>query len=180
MNEAWKDVVEYEGIYQISTKGNFRRNPDNPRKAAYPKYINRLGYEYVSISNNCKKANKTIHQLVAAAFIPNFKYGMHINHKDGNKVNNDLANLELTNSVHNNTHAHTLPTTSKPGLSKYHNVTRLIDKRHKNPKIVYIAGVKIASKRYHIGNFADEIEAAKAVDSYLDKIGDTLRLRNFP
>ena len=59
-------------------------------------------------------------------------------------------------------------------------MTRLIDKRHKNPKIVYIAGVKIASKRYHIGNFADEIEAAKAVDSYLDKIGDTLRLRNFP
>lgn len=180
MQEEWKDVVDYEGIYQISNKGNFRRDPSNPRKAAYPIQFNRLGYAYVSISNKNKKANKTIHQLVAAAFMPNFKYGLHINHKDGDKTNNCISNLELTNAVHNNTHAFTLPTTTKPGKSKYRNVSILLDKRHKNPKITYTASVKINSKRHFIGSFKNEIEAAIAVDKYLDLIGDTIRLRNFP
>ena len=180
MFEEWKDVVDYEGIYQISNKGHFRRNPDNPRKAKYPLYKNRLGYLYVSISHKTKKANKTIHQLVAAAFISNFKYGMHINHIDGDKTNNCIDNLELTNAVHNNTHAFTLPTTTKPGKSKYKNVSIMLDKRHKNPKITYMASVRINSKRHFIGSFSNEVEAALAVDAYLDKIGDNIRLRNFP
>lgn len=180
MQEYWKDVVDFEGIYQVSNKGNFRRNPLNPRKAVYPKFINRLGYEYVSLCLKGVKTNKTIHQLVAAAFIPNFKYGMHINHLDGIKTNNHLCNLELTNSVHNNTHAHTLTTTFKRGKSKYRNVSIRLDKRHKNQKPSYIAGIKINTERHYIGSFNDEIEAARAVDAYLDKIGDTIRLRNFP
>lgn len=180
MAEQWKDVVDFEGIYQISNKGNFRRNPLNPRKARYPKQINRLGYEYISMSKKDKRINKAIHQLVAAAFIPNFKYGMHVNHKDGNKTNNCLSNLELSNPVHNNTHAATLPTTTKPGKSKYRNVSIQQNKRHKIPEIKYMASVKIQKRRHYIGVFKNEIEAAKAVDRYLDKIGDTMRLRNFP
>ena len=180
MNEEWKDVVDFESIYQISNLGNFRRNPLNPRKAKYPKFVNRLGYQYISISKNGKRNNKTVHQLVAAAFIPNFKYGMHINHIDGNKVNNDLCNLEISNPVHNNTHAHTLSTASKPGKSKYRNVSIRYDKRHKIPHAAYTANVKINSVRHYIGTYKTEIEAAKAVDTYLDSIGDTLRIRNFP
>lgn len=187
MYEQWKDVLDYEGLYQISNFGNFRRHPDkqskwrkNPKPLERAKYINRLGYEYVCLCKNDIKCNKTIHQLVAAAFIQSFKYGMHINHKDGIKTNNCIENLELTNAVYNNTHAHTLSTAFKPGKSKYYNVSVLYDKRHINPKINYIASVKINSKRHFIGSFTNEIEAAKAVDKYLDKIGDTVRLRNFP
>ena len=180
MNEIFKDVVGYEGLFEISNKGNFRRNPNNPRKAQYPKHLNKLGYQYVSVCVNGKKSNKTIHQLVAAAFIPDFKYGMHINHIDGDKTNNHLDNLELSNYVHNNTHAHTLPTTTKPGKSKYRNVSIQYDNRHSIPKPRYVASVKINNKRHYIGSFTDEVEAAKAVDNYLDSIGDTLRIRNFP
>lgn len=180
MKEVWKDVVDYEDIYQISNLGNFRRNPDNPRKANYPKQINRIGYQYVSISHKGNKANKTIHQLVAAAFIPGFKYGMHINHIDGNKFNNCLDNLELSNHVHNNTHAHTLASTTKPGKSKYRNVSIRKDSRSGSTKLRYVASVKINSKRHYIGSFKCEVEAAKAVDAYLDSIGDTIRIRNFP
>ncbi len=180
MDESWKNVVNGEGIYLISNKGNFKRNPINPRKnAKYPKFTNRLGYHYVSIRINGKKTNKTIHQMVMAAFKKDFKYGMHVNHIDGDKTNNCLNNLEFSNHVHNNTHAHTLPTTTKPGKSKYRNVSIRVDKRHKHPKIAYVASVKIDSKRHYIGSFVDETDAAKAVDKYLDKIGDTMRLRNF-
>ena len=97
-----------------------------------------------------------------------------------NKTNNLITNLELSNPVHNNTHAHTLTTTTKPGKSKYKNVSIRYDKRHSNPKPLYVASIKINSKGHYIGSFTDEVEAAKAVDSYLDKIGDTLRIRNFP
>lgn len=180
MNEYWKDVVDYEGIYQISNLGNFRRNPDNPRKAVYPKLLNRYGYVYVSISKLSKRTNKTIHQMVAAAFIPNFKYGMHINHKDGVKTNNCLDNLELSDPVHNNTHAYTLPTAHKPGKSKYRNVLTCIDNRYAIPKICYRAQVKINGKRNYLGTFTYEEDAAKAVDDFLERIGDTLRIRNFP
>ena len=131
MNEIWKDVVDYEGIFEISNLGNFRRNPSNPYKAKYPKFLNRLGYEYVSIQIKGKKSNRSIHQLVAGAFIPNFVYGMHLNHIDGIKNNNNLTNLELSNPTHNNTHSYTLSTTSKPGKSKYRNVSVRIDKRNK-------------------------------------------------
>ena len=180
MYEEWRDVKDFEGIYEISNLGNFRRNSKKPRKAKYPKHINRLGYQCISISKDGKKSNKTVHQLVGAAFIRNFKYGMHINHKDGNKLNNCLGNLEKTNWVENNTHAHTLDTTSKPGKSKYKNVSTLVDKRNKQPKVKYVASIKINSKRHYIGSYNCEIEAAKAVDTYLDFIGDTVRIRNFP
>lgn len=181
MEEEWKDVVDGEGIYEISNKGNFRRNPNNPRKnAKYPKLINKGGYQYISIYLKGKKANKTIHQLVMAAFKKGFKYGMHINHNNGIKTCNELWNLEMTNFVHNNTHAYTLLTTTKPGKSKYRNVSIRRDKRHKNPKTLYVASVKINSVRHYIGTFKDEVFAAKAVDTYLDKIGDNIRLRNFP
>lgn len=180
MTIEWRDVRDFEGIYQISNSGDFRRNLKNPRKAQYPKQVNRLGYQYISISKNGKKFNKTVHQMVAAAFIDGFVYGMHVNHVDGNKLNNHLNNLELTNPVHNNTHAHTLPTTPKPGKSIYRNVSIKLDKRHKNPKPMYMASVKINKIRHYLGTFNDETDAAKAVDSFLDEIGDTTRLRNFP
>jgi hypothetical protein len=180
MKEIWKDVVDFEGIYEISNFGNFRRNPLKSRKAKYPKLLNRLGYEYIGISKDGKRTNKTVHQMVAAAFIPNFKYGMHVNHINGIKHDNTLTNLELSNHVHNNTHAHTLPTAYKPGKSKYFNVSIRKDKRNKNPRFDYVASIKINSIRHYIGTFLTEIEAAKAVDNYLDKIGDTLRIRNFP
>ena len=72
MNEVFKDVVGSEGVYQISNKGNFRRHPDKPRKANYPKQINKLGYQYISISLKGKKTNKTekITEVINELFIP--------------------------------------------------------------------------------------------------------------
>lgn len=178
MLEEWKDIVNFEGLYQISNYGNFRKHPNkqgkcrkNPKPLERATQLNRRGYEYIDLCKDNRKSKKTVHQAVAAAFIPNFTYGMMINHKDGNKLNNDLSNLELSDSVHNNTHAHSIGLTPKPGKSQYHNVSS-----YKNN--LYMASVKINSKRNIIGFFAIEIEAAKAVNDFLDSIGDTIRKRN--
>lgn len=186
MYEEWKDIVDFENLYQISNKGNFRKHPDKQGKRKNSKEllraisINYLGYEYIDLCKKGVKSKKTVHQAVAAAFIPNFKYGMQINHIDGNKRNNSVNNLEITDYCLNNTHAHKLFLHTKPGKSKYFNVSTQLDKRHKIPKEKYIAQVTIDSKHHYIGCFNLEIDAAKAVDIFLNSIGDTQRNRNFP
>jgi hypothetical protein len=188
MCECWEDVVEYEGLYQISDLGNIRRHPDKQSKNKYRKpkplaramYINRLGYYYTTLSKNGKTQNKTIHQLVAAAFIPKFEYGMPVNHIDGDKKNNSIENLEKTTYQYNNLHAHKNGLVSKPGKSKYHNVHIRYSKYKHSVYTEYYASVKDNNKVVFCKYCATELEAAHAVDEFLDSINDTCRNRNFP
>lgn len=187
MSEIWKDVTDFEGLYQISNFGNFRRHPDkqgktrkNPKPLFRAKQLNRLGYEYVGLSKQGKTVKKTIHQLVAAAFLPNFSYGTMLNHIDGIKTNNHISNLEISSSIENNLHAHQIGLQNKPGKSRYRNVsTIIIDTRH-GYRVYYRASIKQDSKRIFCKQFKCEIEAAKAVDTFLDSISDTKHKRNFP
>ena len=186
MKEIWKDVKDYEDLYEVSNLGRFRRHISKLKEGRDEESLiraintNKDGYSYVSASKEATKKNRTVHQLVAAAFIPNFIYGTQINHIDGDKSNNCVDNLEVCDFSYNNAHAHALGLNPKKGKSKYRNVSTRIDKRHNTPKYTYMASVKINGKRNYIGTFTDEIEAAKAVDNFLDSIGDKVRQRNFP
>lgn len=116
--EIWKDVPGYEGKYQVSNRGNiislnrvepfpfngevFQRN----RKGRTLKTaIDRYGYPCCALRDNFKGKHFTIHRLVAMAFIPNPENHPQINHKDGNKLNNHVANLEWCTGVDNIRHA---------------------------------------------------------------------------
>ena len=179
-NEIWKDVVEFEGLYEVSNLGTFRRHhsltPNTSRKV----HENRLGYLYASMSVKGKTYKKTLHQLIARAFIEGFNYGDPVNHIDGNKHNNAVTNLEKTTASDNNIHAHTLGLRSKPGSSKYHYVHIVKEKYKDKVYVSYQAKIKEQGKVVFNKQFKDEVEAAKAVDTYLDSIKDTKRRRNFP
>ncbi len=188
MSEVWKDVIDFEGLYQVSDFGNFRRHPEKQSKNKYrtPKsldrkvQLNRDGYVLVDLCKENKKYKKTMHQLVAAAFMPNFVYGTEINHNDGNKENNHVDNLIPCTSQQNNLHQHRTGLCPKPGRSIYHNV-HIVKSRYKDKTYTYYqAKVKDMKKVIFMKQFTDEIEAAKAVDIFLDSIGDTQRARNFP
>ena len=186
--ENWKEVVDFEGLYLISDQGNLIRHPkakelskthntaNKPRKPQ----LNYLGYLYVDLCKNGKKYRKTVHQLVAAAFIPNFHYGDIVNHIDGDKTNNVVTNLEKVSTSENEIHKYAHGLGNKPGKSKYHNVHIIHSKYKDTVYTSYQASVKINNKRIYIGQFQDEAKAAKAVDAYWDSIGDTGHLRNFP
>lgn len=177
--EIWKDVVEYEGLYEISNLGNFRRHSSITSNTARSTHINRLGYAYVCLSKHGKSKNKTVHQLVAKAFFEDFNYGDHINHIDGNKLNNCLTNLEKTTISANNQHAHTTGLRTKPGSSKYHYV-HIVRERYKDRYYTYYqAKIKMQGKIVFNKQFTNELEAAHAVDAYLISIGDTTKKRNF-
>ena len=101
--EVWKDVAGYEGIYQISSLGrlkNIRRHRMmNPS-------INGSGYVVASLSKDGKCSMVRVHRLVAKAFLPQKHSDLRlVNHKDGNKTNNVVHNLEWVTPKINSVHA---------------------------------------------------------------------------
>ena len=108
-NEVWKDVAGYEGYYQVSNKGNVRSVERIVRGRKYGGRTLRPahdigGYLYVVLSKNGVTKNKKVHRLVAEAFIPNPNNYLEINHKDEDKTNNHVENLEWCTREHNINH----------------------------------------------------------------------------
>ncbi len=87
--------------YEITKNGKIRHKKFKKLKSIY---INDSGYKMVSINRNAKSSPQRVHRLLALTFIPNLNKMPHINHKDGDKYNNDLSNLEWTNILLNNQH----------------------------------------------------------------------------
>lgn len=109
MQEIWKDIKGYEGLYQVSNLGRVKslpRNTKNQYKNGIIKknIILKNGYYFINLYNNGSKLF-TIHKLVAQAFIPNLKNKPCINHIDGNKQNNCVDNLEWCTYSENELHA---------------------------------------------------------------------------
>jgi len=110
--ENWKDIKGYEGLYQISDKGvvkgvdrvlSYNANKTKQWKGKVIKTIvDHLGYCRVSLCKNGSVKTGKIHRLVAEAFLNGEG---HINHKDGNKLNNDVNNLEFCTNKENLHHA---------------------------------------------------------------------------
>jgi hypothetical protein len=130
LNEEWKDIKGYEGIYKVSNYGKIKnirlykhyyhtqnnkiykdyRLIDKYKSFRQNKILinssNDKGYFIISLcKNNISKTNR-IHQLVAQHFIPNPDNKPCVNHKDGNKQNNNVSNLEWCTHKENMIHAY--------------------------------------------------------------------------
>ena len=110
-NEVWKDIIGYEGFYQISNHGNVRGLMFSNNKVIKPKIHsisktdNGNGYLYISLSLNGKRKNKYVHRLVAEAFVKNQNKKTVVNHLDYNKKNNYFKNLEWCTTKENVLHS---------------------------------------------------------------------------
>ena len=107
--EIWKDVRGYEGLYKISNVGNVMSIKQHRyKKQNYVlKYdVDWKGYARVKLWRNNKGKNYKVHRLVAQAFIPNLENKLTVNHKDLNKLNNKLTNLEWATYKEQATHYH--------------------------------------------------------------------------
>lgn len=102
--EIWKDIKDYEGLYQVSNFGNIMSL--NYGRTGKPKkmtpYKNKRGYLQVCFRFGGKKTQPFIHRLVAEAFLSNPNNLPEINHKDEDKTNNSVENLEWCTREYNN------------------------------------------------------------------------------
>lgn len=100
MEEIWKDINGYEGLYKVSNLGKVINSQGRIKST----YVNNKGYCCLSLYKDSKEKHFTLHRLVAETFIPNPNGLEQINHLDGNKLNNRVSNLEWCNQGENYRH----------------------------------------------------------------------------
>ena len=109
--EEWKQIPNLP--YEISSLGKTR----NLQGKVLKTYVQNSGYEQIKINYQGLHIHKSIHRLVAEAFIPNPLNNPCVNHIDGNKLNNTVNNLEWCTNSENILHAR------KTGLNPYNKPT---------------------------------------------------------
>jgi hypothetical protein len=160
--EKWRDVIGYEGFYQVSNTGKIR-SCDRPvkqrnnsiqikRGRVLSPALNKSGYVICALSKDNKLSSYPVHRLVAMAWLRFPPPGMYeINHIDGNKQNNDVYNLEWSNRHNNLLHA------IKLGLMKYnrgenHHNSKFLNSEMQSIMEQRLAGATLVSlgKKYNV------------------------------
>lgn len=159
--EIWKDVVGYEGCYQISNLGRVKSLPRKKvlRERILKQGLDKDGYFCVAL---CKSTHKTtkVHQLVAMAFLDHKPCGMKlvVNHKDFIRTNNCVENLEIVTSRENTNLKHLKSTSQYTGVCWY----KQCDK--------WMASIKIGGKQNYLGLFEREYDAHLAYQKALSEL----------
>ena len=162
MIETWKDIPNYEGLYQVSDLGNVKSLANNKsKKEKLLKFTtNAYGYYHVNLSKNGKVQTITVHILVAMAFLNHIPNGINlvVNHKDFNTKNNKLSNLEVVTHRINCDKKHLKSKSKYTGVSWY--------ERYKKWK----STISVKGERIHLGYFNNEYDAHIAYENYLNKL----------
>ena len=170
MEEIWKDIPEYEGLYQVSNLGRVKSLPKewitgirtirrHNGKILKP-FMCLEGYLTVSLLKNFKCKKFKVHQLVAMAFLNHKPCGFNlvIDHINDNPSDNRVENLQIVTNRYN-----TCKTQGKYS-SQYKGVYWLKDKQR------WRAGILINKKPKFLGTFTDEYEAHLAYQNALKQI----------
>ena len=113
MEEIWKDIKGYEGLYQVSNSGRVKslKRKNNYGRTIKEKELKQMihqkGYLVVTLYKNGVGQRNRVHRLVAQTFIKNPKNYPQVNHKDENPRNNMIDNLEWCTNLYNSTYGHT-------------------------------------------------------------------------
>jgi hypothetical protein len=159
MQEIWKDVVGYEGLYKVSNVARILRIKKDTEKLLTP-HKESWGYFQVGLYMNGKRKTKMLHRLVYEAFKGPIKYT--IDHIDGDKSNNRLDNLQDITQRQNDTKKFDKTKTS----SRYTGV--YFDKRRNN----WQSRIQINGKTITLGRFINELDAANAYQKALSLVSD--------
>jgi len=157
--EIWKDVKDYEGLYQISHIGNVKSLRFNKLLDGH---IETVGYKCYSLTQNGITVIKKAHILVAIAFHGHVPCGYKrvINHIDFNKLNNHYLNLEITTQRQNSNRKHLKSSSIYTGVAwakhtnKWHSI------------------IRVNKKTVHLGYFDNEKEASDYYEAALLSINN--------
>ena len=104
--EEWRDILGYEGLYEVSDQGRVRslNYGCTGRIQLLKPAMNTQGYLFVILYKDGKRKECTVHRLVAQAFLTNAENLPQVNHIDENKQNNCVSNLEWCTCKYNINH----------------------------------------------------------------------------
>ena len=164
--EIWKDVEDYEGMYQVSNLGRVKSLArkssagHNLQEKIRKTPINTHGYSSVVLCKDGSKKTEAVHQLVAVAFLNHEPCGFNlvVNHIDFNKTNNNVNNLEIVTTRENTNRKHVKSSSKYTGVSWY------------KPSSKWKATIGINGKQEHLGYFKCEIAASRAYQTALNEI----------
>jgi hypothetical protein len=169
IDEIYKDIVGYEGIYQVSNFGNVRslqrltKRSDNVVRTIKEKQLalskDGTGYNTVCLFNGKSGETKKVHQLVAQSFLNHNPCGFKlvVNHKDFNKQNNYIDNLEIITQRQNSNHKHLKSISKYTGVSWNKGVNK------------WIAYICIDGRQKNLGYYTNEDEASQVYLNALNK-----------
>ena len=153
MKEIWKDIPNYEGLYQVSNFGNVKSlvGYDHSIK----KYVKReklltpsIGeYKKIQLFKNKKRSTYYIHRLVAQSFIDNPNNYKIINHKDENKLNFSIDNLEWCTYQYNRNYGTCIERMKQTIASKQKTQKQKIKKSELLTNIINILELNNVQKR---------------------------------
>jgi hypothetical protein len=172
MEEIWKDIKGYEGLYRVSSLGKVKSikrvvyRSDGTIQTLKERILSPgndgRGYYKVLLYKNKKNKTFSVHKLVAMAFLGHKPCGYNevVDHIDGNKLNNRLDNLQITTQRHN-------ASKDKKGTSSIYTGVSWHKKINKWESRIYING-----KKKYLGLFEKEIDAHKAYQKRLKEINN--------
>ena len=160
--EIWKDIPNYEGKYMVSNMGNVKSlNFKNTKKE---KILNttiaKCGYHYITLCKEGVTKKKYNHQLAAMAFLNHIPCGLDlvVNHKNFDKLDNRLENLEIVSNRENSNQKHIKSSSIYTGVHW--------DSRKKK----WTSTIYINNKKVFLGLFTDEIKASDMYEKALKNI----------
>lgn len=161
--ENWKNIVGYEGLYQVSDQGRVKSldrvvvrsdgKVMNYKSRIMKPAIDKKGYKRVALSKENKLSTYKVHRLVAQHFLGNSE--LIVDHIDHDRSNNNLSNLRYVNARENSSHR------KDKGSSEYIGVSW--DKFTNSWK----SSIQVQGKLKHLGRFDTELEASQAYQKEL-------------
>lgn len=137
MQEEWKPIAEYNGLYFVSDLGRIKSMYKGKEKLL-KQHTGTTGYKKVSLYYNKHKKDFKVHRLVALHFVPNKNNFPVINHKDGNKLNNSADNLEWCSHSYNVKHAYNIGLKKSIHITKDDLIKLYVDERKPTTEIAEI------------------------------------------
>lgn len=175
LEEVWKEVKGFEGIYEVSSLGRVKSlgrvivtHAGVERRIAEKLLntpVNGEGYQQVSLSLEGTMYKKMVHQLVAEAFLSHTPNGMKVvvDHLNSVKTDNRVHNLNLT--------------TQRDNLSRIGGTSKYVGVSWNTKDKKWRSVITIDGKTYYLGGFTDEVDAARAYQEVLADIEGYLELR---
>jgi hypothetical protein len=160
--EFWKDLIGYEGLYQVSSMGRVKSlgNDKTRREKLLKPTSDGKGYLKVSLSLNKKRTTTRVHQIVAITFLNHKPCGhdLVVDHINDNRSDNRVDNLQIVTQRFN------VRKTQGSDSSKYKGVcwTKANEK--------WSASISIKNKKKHLGFFNTELEASEAYQNAVNQI----------